>query len=148
MDRPKRTTRMPHSSVLRNDLLDRARTAFADVSDEQMMGDSDAMVVALPLERRGDLPPGLEAKSLVRGVESAMRIPDYVRSALAHAQYDKLEDGQFFGEIPGFEGVWAAAPSREECGQELESVLRDWVSIRVEREMSLPAVPTDKWVTS
>jgi len=40
------------------------------------------------------------------------------------AHYEMLsDDGTFYGEIPGFQGVYANAPALEACRRELEEVL-------------------------
>lgn len=30
----------------------------------------------------------------------------YIQSTIRLAKYEILEDGQYYGEIPGFQGVW------------------------------------------
>jgi len=64
----------------------------------------------------------------------------YLRAALHRATYRVLEDGSFFGEIPGFDGVWAGATTLETCREELEEVLEEWILFRVSRQLPLPAV--------
>ncbi len=64
----------------------------------------------------------------------------YLRAALHRATYKALDDGSFFGEIPGFDGVWANAGSLEACREELEEVLEEWILFRVSRQLPLPAV--------
>ena len=48
---------------------------------------------------------------------------EYIKAALKLADYKKLEDGTWFSEIPGFDGIWANAQSVEECRKELSEVL-------------------------
>ncbi len=43
----------------------------------------------------------------------------YIHSAMRLAKYEILEDGQYYGEIPGFNGVWAQADNLEACREEL-----------------------------
>lgn len=45
-------------------------------------------------------------------------LSEYIDRAMRHAQYERIEDGTFFGEIPGFEGLWANAPTQSaaDCG--------------------------------
>jgi predicted RNase H-like HicB family nuclease len=50
----------------------------------------------------------------------------YIRAAMHRAKYEILPDGTFYGEIPGFQGVWANAPSLEACREELQQVLEGW----------------------
>lgn len=55
---------------------------------------------------------------------------EYIQKALERAQYKKLDDGTWFAEIPGFQGVWANAHTMEECRHELEEVLEEWVNLK------------------
>lgn len=68
-------------------------------------------------------------------------LTDYVSAAMRKAKYKLLGDGEgFFGEIPGFQGVWSNADTLEECRDELRSVLEAWMLFRVRRGLSLPIV--------
>lgn len=52
----------------------------------------------------------------------------YIRVAMGHARYEILpSDGMFYGEIPGFHGVYTEADTLEDCREELEEVLEDWI---------------------
>jgi predicted RNase H-like HicB family nuclease len=63
----------------------------------------------------------------------------YIRAAMGKAKYEILpDDGTFYGEIPGFQGVYATAATLEACREELESTLEDWVLFRVSRNLPLP----------
>jgi predicted RNase H-like HicB family nuclease len=65
----------------------------------------------------------------------------YIRAAMNKARYEILpDDGTFYGEIPGFEGVYANAATLEACREELESALEDWILFRVSRNLPLPEV--------
>lgn len=64
---------------------------------------------------------------------------DYVSAALRQARYEILsDDHSYYGEIPGFEGVFANAASLEACREELRSTLEDWILFRVSRQLPLP----------
>lgn len=63
---------------------------------------------------------------------------DYLDRALAQAEYDKLEDGTFFGRIPSCKGVVAFAATLRECEDELHSVLEDWVLVGLKLGHDLP----------
>ena len=57
---------------------------------------------------------------------------DYIRSAMRWAKYEILsDDGTYYGEIPGFDGVYANADALEVCREELEEVLEEWILFRV-----------------
>ncbi|MEW6366998.1 MAG: type II toxin-antitoxin system HicB family antitoxin [Acidobacteriota bacterium] len=66
---------------------------------------------------------------------------DYIRAAMRHATCQILEDdGTFYGEIPVRRGVWANARRLDQCSAGLQSVLEDWILIRVREGLSLPKV--------
>ena len=54
-------------------------------------------------------------------------ITKYLREAMHRATYKILEDGTYYGWIDELPGVWATANSLEECREELESVVEDWL---------------------
>ena len=65
----------------------------------------------------------------------------YIRAAMGRAKYEILrDDGTFYGEIPGFDGVYANTNSLEACREELEQVLEEWILFRVSRNVSLPVI--------
>lgn len=64
----------------------------------------------------------------------------YLEGAIGQARFDVNDDGKRFGEIPGFDGVWAHADTEEECRKQLAEVLEEWVLFRVSRQLSLPSV--------
>ena len=67
-------------------------------------------------------------------------LSDYLENALAQAEYDKLEDGTFFGRIPSCKGVVAFAATLRECEDELRSVLEDWILVGLKLGQDLPIV--------
>ena len=65
----------------------------------------------------------------------------YIRAALHHAKYEILaEDGSFYGEIPVCNGVYANAATLEDCREQLEEVLEEWILFRVSRTLPLPVI--------
>lgn len=68
-------------------------------------------------------------------------LTNYLRAAMRQAKYEILpDDGTFYGEIPGFQGVYANADTLEACREELEEVLEEWILFRVSKNLALPAV--------
>ena len=68
-------------------------------------------------------------------------ISQYLSAALGKARYEILpDDGAYYGEIPGFEGVYANTPTLEACREELREVLEEWILFRVSRNLALPVV--------
>ena len=65
---------------------------------------------------------------------------EYLNKAMQHAQYEKIEDGTYFGRIPGFKGVWANASTKQACSEELREVLEGWILLNIADHMPLPVV--------
>ena len=65
----------------------------------------------------------------------------YLKAAMKKAKYEIMrDDNTFYGEIPGFDGVYANAENLEVCRDELEEVLEEWILFRVSRNLPLPQV--------
>ena len=68
-------------------------------------------------------------------------VRQYIDAAMRRAKYEILpEDSTFYGEIAGFDGVYANASTLEACRDELEEVLEEWVLFRISRNLDLPTV--------
>ncbi len=65
---------------------------------------------------------------------------EYIQKAVGRAEYKRLEDGTWFVEIPGFEGVWANGKSIEECRRELIEVLEEWLFLKIRDSDPIPVV--------
>ena len=64
----------------------------------------------------------------------------YLHAAMRLVKYTILEDGTYYGDIPGFRGVLANAASLEDCQEQLQEVLEDWILVGVKLEHDLPGV--------
>jgi predicted RNase H-like HicB family nuclease len=64
----------------------------------------------------------------------------YIGAAMRRAEYEKLEDGSYYGEIAGLEGVYADAASLEACRAELQSALEDWILFGLANGFPLPPI--------
>lgn len=68
-------------------------------------------------------------------------LTSYIQAALRKAKYEILtDDGTFYGDIPGFDGVYSNAGTLEGCRSELEEVLEEWILFRVSKNLDLPTV--------
>ncbi len=67
-------------------------------------------------------------------------LSEYIQGALETAEYKKLDDGTWFAEIPGFEGVWANRKTVEECRKELVEVLEEWLILKLKDGDTVPTV--------
>lgn len=67
-------------------------------------------------------------------------ISDYLEAALTRARYEIRPDGMYYGEIPGFPGVWSQAGSLEGCSDDLREALEDWLALALRRGRNLPVL--------
>ncbi len=55
----------------------------------------------------------------------------YIHEAMKRATYEVMEDGEFFGEIPGFQGVWGSAKTLSDCQVDLQGALEGWLILKL-----------------
>ena len=67
-------------------------------------------------------------------------LSEYIQKALGKAQYKLLDDGTWFAQIPGFDGVWANAKTVEECRTELKEVLDEWLVLKIRDRDQIPQI--------
>ena len=64
----------------------------------------------------------------------------YISIAMHQAHYEFLKsDKKFYGEIDKCKGVYATAKTLEECREELEEVLEEWILFRVAKNLDIPS---------
>jgi len=68
----------------------------------------------------------------------------YISRKLARARYKILDDGNYFGEIPGLRGVWASEKTLEKCRETLKEVLEEWLILKLQDGDSIPDFPLVK----
>jgi predicted RNase H-like HicB family nuclease len=65
----------------------------------------------------------------------------YIQAAMNNAHNEILpDDGSYYGEIPGFEGIYANTTKLEACREELQEVLEKWLLLRISQRLPLPVV--------
>ena len=68
---------------------------------------------------------------------------EYIDIAIGMAEYKVLDDdGSYYGEIPGLQGVWANADTLEECREELREVLEGWIELGIVLGHDIPDIQT------
>jgi len=68
----------------------------------------------------------------------------YLDAAMRHATYEQLEgDEGVYGEIPGFDGLWASAQTHDSCVEELAAALEDWGIARLQLGHDLTLSPAE-----
>lgn len=67
-------------------------------------------------------------------------LTEYISQAMRQARYEILDDESFYGEIPGFQGVYANSDGLEACRTELQEVLEGWTVLGLRLGHPLPEV--------
>lgn len=68
-------------------------------------------------------------------------LANYFDQAMEIAVYEIVEeDGTYWGEIPGLQGVWAQHKILEGCRRELREALSDWVALRLRLGLHVPEI--------
>ena len=67
-------------------------------------------------------------------------LTDYIQRAMKKAHYELMENGRYFGSIPGCDGVWAQGKTLESCRQALQSTLEDWLLLGLQMSHKLPVI--------
>ena len=66
-------------------------------------------------------------------------LANYLDKAMEQAVYEIIqEEGLYWGEIPGLQGVWARQASLEGCRRELREALSDWIALRLRLGLPIP----------
>ena len=65
----------------------------------------------------------------------------YIHAAMRHAHYEIIEDAEpYYGSIPVCPGVWSSGKTLENCREELQSVLEDWLVLGLRLGHPIPAI--------
>jgi predicted RNase H-like HicB family nuclease len=68
-------------------------------------------------------------------------LASYMDRAMEIAVYEIIEDeGSYWGEIPGLQGVWARHETLEGCRRELKEALSDWLALRLRMGLEIPVL--------
>ena len=68
-------------------------------------------------------------------------LTEFIEWNMKNANYELLEgDEWYYGEIPGFEGVWANSNNLELCRSELKEVLEEWLILKLRKKIFIPKV--------
>ncbi|MCF8261635.1 MAG: hypothetical protein K9J12_12735 [Melioribacteraceae bacterium] len=63
----------------------------------------------------------------------------YLEHAMREAEYEVLDGIEaYFGQIPGFNGLYVYAKSISDCRRELADALIAWINMRMAFNLSIP----------
>ncbi len=68
-------------------------------------------------------------------------LANYIDMAMEQAVYEIIENEEtYWGEIEGFQGVWAQHVTLEGCRRELRDALGDWIALRLQLNLPIPNI--------
>ena len=67
-------------------------------------------------------------------------LTEYIEHAMAHAHYELMENGRFFGTIQPCKGAWGEGTTLEECREELRGALESWLMVGLRHGDLLPVI--------
>jgi predicted RNase H-like HicB family nuclease len=65
-------------------------------------------------------------------------LTQFIQAAMRQAKYELLSDHSYYGEIPGFAGVFANAQTLEACRDQLQEVLEGWIVLGLRLGHTMP----------
>jgi predicted RNase H-like HicB family nuclease len=72
-------------------------------------------------------------------------LTDYIQAALNRAKYELLEDGTFYAEVPELQGLYANAPTMENCREELKQSLEEWIVLGLQLGHNIPELESNNF---
>jgi len=58
-------------------------------------------------------------------------LTNYIHQVMRRAHFELMENGRFYGSIPGFQGVWSEGATLEECRDDLVETLEGWLIVKL-----------------
>lgn len=77
-----------------------------------------------------------------------MVLIEWINAAMPQVHDESLEGGTHYGEIPGFQGVYANGPTLEATRTEFPCVLEEWLLFRFVNGFPIPAIDSIEWTTT
>ena len=65
---------------------------------------------------------------------------EYIQAAMQHAEFEKMENGRYFGTIPQCQGLWADGDTVEATRETLREVLEDWILVKARFSDAMPVI--------
>jgi predicted RNase H-like HicB family nuclease len=67
-------------------------------------------------------------------------LTEYIARAMGHAHYEIMENGRYWGEIPGLQGLWADGETLEQCREALREALESWLIVGFRHGHHIPVM--------
>jgi predicted RNase H-like HicB family nuclease len=67
-------------------------------------------------------------------------LSNYIHQVMLRSHFEIMENGRFYGFIPGFQGVWSEGTSLEECRDELLEAIEGWLIVKLRCGEDIPII--------
>lgn len=67
-------------------------------------------------------------------------ITAYIRAAMELAEFELMENSNYFGTIPPCKGLWADGATVDECRSNLAGALESWLLVGLNHTHNLPVI--------
>jgi predicted RNase H-like HicB family nuclease len=64
----------------------------------------------------------------------------YIQAAMTKVKWEILPDNVFYGSIPELPGIYASNNKLDDCMQELQEVLEEWIVLGIARHIPFPVI--------
>lgn len=66
---------------------------------------------------------------------------EYIQAVMSKAVYEIIDDEEpYYGEVPELRGVWATGKTAEECRENLQMAIEDWIAFSLRSNLPIPAI--------
>ncbi len=67
---------------------------------------------------------------------------EYIQAAMSKAVYEVIDDDgePYYGEVPELKGVWATGKASEECRENLQMAIEDWIAFSLRSNLAIPTI--------
>jgi predicted RNase H-like HicB family nuclease len=66
---------------------------------------------------------------------------EYIQAAMSEAVYEVIDDEEpYYGEVPELNGVWATGKTPEECRENLQMAIEDWIAFSLRSNLPIPII--------
>jgi predicted RNase H-like HicB family nuclease len=66
---------------------------------------------------------------------------EYIQATISKAVYEVIDDEEpYYGEVPELKGVWATGKTPEECRENLQMAIEDWIAFSLQSSLPIPTI--------
>ena len=67
-------------------------------------------------------------------------LAEYINKAIEEAEFERMENGRYFGKASKFKGLWAEGKTTDDCRYELTEALESWILLAIKFRDPIPVL--------